>query len=130
MNGSTVYVGGLFTTIGKAGTARNHLVAINTEGTLSTWNPNPEGLSIFDLAVSGSAFPGGTVYAAGEFSSIGGIARNQLATISTSGTIGTWNPNPNGDVYALSVVSGTVYVGGDFTMIGSELQSGFARLKK
>ena len=38
VDGTTVYLGGTFTTVG--GTARNRAAALNTSGTLQAWNPN------------------------------------------------------------------------------------------
>jgi hypothetical protein len=60
---------------------------------------------------------GSTVYAGGEFTTIGGTARNYLAAIGTDDTLGSWNPNANGTVYALAVSGSTVYAGGNFTTI-------------
>ncbi|GIW09479.1 MAG: hypothetical protein KatS3mg061_0536 [Dehalococcoidia bacterium] len=69
VSGSTVYVGGLFTSVG--GQARNYLAALDAAtGNVTSWNPNANG-SVYALAVSGS-----TVYVGGDFTSVGGQARN------------------------------------------------------
>jgi hypothetical protein len=114
VSGSTVYVGGKFTNIG--GATRNRLAAIATDGSLLGWNPNAAGLSLAEvnaLAVSGT-----TVYAGGDFTSIGGTSRNRLAAIGTDGSLQSWDPNANGIVNALAVSGSTVYAGGSFATIG------------
>ena len=72
VNGSTVYAGGYFTTIG--GQTRNCIAALDaTTGLAMAWNPIADN-SVLALAVSGS-----TIYAGGDFATIGGAARAQFA---------------------------------------------------
>jgi len=114
VSGSTVYVGGQFTSIddGNGAQARNYLAAIGTDGTLESWNPSA-GDRVITLAVSGN-----TVYAGGEFSSMGNESRNKLAAINTDGSLSTtWQPTADGVVRALALSSNTVYAGGEFTNI-------------
>ncbi len=59
----------------------------------------------------------GTLYIGGAFTSIDGIPRNHLAAISPSGTLTSWNPNANGNVWAIAVSGSTVYVAGEFTSV-------------
>jgi hypothetical protein len=61
---------------------------------------------------------GSTLYAGGEFTTIGGTARNRLAAIDVNGTLGSWNPNANNAVSSLAISGSTVYAGGYFTTIG------------
>ena len=57
-----------------AGAARNALAALDAmTGQPSAWNPDANS-GVYTLAVSG-----GTVYAGGEFTSIGGQARSGIA---------------------------------------------------
>jgi len=70
VSGSTVYAGGDFTSIG--GQTRNRIAALDAAtGAATDWNPSAEGsyyyVYVYALAVSGS-----TVYAGGDFTSIGG----------------------------------------------------------
>jgi hypothetical protein len=121
VSGSTVYVGGQFTTIGSQG--RNYLAAIdsgnscltsyNPTSCLQPWNPHANNW-VLALAVNGT-----TVYAGGLFTSIGGQMRNKLAAIGTNGSVQDWNPNANGQVYDIFVSGTTIYVGGDFTCFGN-----------
>ena len=122
VSGSTVYAGGMFTTItiGSVATTCRYLAAIGTDGTLAAWNPNANN-QVVALAVSGA-----TVYVGGTFTTIGGTTRNRLAAISTDGTLAAWNPNANGTVQALEAYGVTIYVGGSFTTIGGTTRNRLA----
>src|SRR5206468_10403809 len=90
------YIGGDFTHV--AGVRRSRLAHLEADYTLSPWNPGANN-TVRALAVSG-----GTVYAAGGFSTIGGQARNQMAALDgTTGLVKPWNPSPNASVSALVV---------------------------
>jgi hypothetical protein len=75
---------------------------------------------------------GSTVYAGGDFSSIGGQPRNGLAALdATTGNASSWNPNAThsggvGAVHALSFSGSTVYVGGGFDHIGGQPRNNLA----
>jgi len=128
VSGGTVYAGGRFTTIG--GQPRRNLAALDAAtGAATAWNPSPDDLygnaEILALAVDG-----GSVYAGGSFSSIGGQARFNLAALSVSTGLATdWAPTPNSTTRALSVGNGHVFAGGDFTSIGGEPQAGIAAVR-
>ncbi len=111
LSGSTVYLGGFFSTVG--GIARNYAAAVGTDGTLTAWNPN---LNSFVRAIGVS---GSTVYLGGAFTTVGGIARNRAAAVGTDGTLSTtWNPSLNSGVRAIGVSGSNVYLGGYFTTVG------------
>jgi len=116
VSSNTIYVGGVFDTIGSAtGATRNNLAAFNANGALLDWAPNP------NVAVSALAVSGNTVYVGGDFDTIGGTIgqnRNHLAAIDTNGMLLPWAPNANGGVSALAVAGNIVYVGGSFTGLG------------
>jgi hypothetical protein len=111
-----VYAAGSFTTIG--GQARNGLAKLSGSGTGAAdaaWNPSPSGggARISVLAVDGSH-----VFAGGDFTSIGGQTRLNLAKLSRGGT-GTadavWNPAPQGPVNSLAIDgNGNVFVSQQF----------------
>src|SRR5439155_5127180 len=90
VSGSTVYIGGAFTTVD--GSTRNRLAAVDTStAALSSWNPNVTGGDgvVYSLAVSGS-----NVYAGGSFTTVNGAtARNGAAAFSTATATATgFNP--------------------------------------
>ena len=97
VSGSTVYVGGEFTTIG--GQARNDLAALDASSGLATaWDPNagdPSYSTVYALAVSGS-----TVYAGGNFTSIGGHYQPYLARFSSPTPPTVTSPN-GGETWTL-----------------------------
>jgi hypothetical protein len=69
---------------------------------------------------------GATTYLGGQFTAMvpnaGGTAvtRNHVAAVSTAtGALLPWNPNVNGNVYALAASGGNVYIGGTFTTAGA-----------
>ncbi len=122
VNGTTLYVGGDFTSI--AGQPRNYLAALEIgSGNPTNWNPSANG-PIKTLAVSG-----GTVYVGGSFTIIGGRTRNNLAALDAANGAGAaWNPNANGSVFCLAVSGSTLFVGGRFTSIGSETRKHIAAI--
>ncbi len=107
--GSTVYLGGAFTTAGD--TPRNFAAAVGTNGTLTSWNPNLSGTRVNAIGVLGS-----TVYLGGYFTTVGGTPRNNAAAITTGGTLDlSWDPNLSHGVLAIGVLGSTVYLGGQFS---------------
>lgn len=103
VDGSTVYVGGNFTSINNV--ARSALAAIRADGTLTSWwgSANAE---VNTLAVSGSK-----VYVGGKFTYIGSSSRSYLAAMGTDGILQSWAPIADAEVNTLAVDGSTVYVG-------------------
>lgn len=110
VSGTTVYIGGAFTSVGTE--TRSRLAAVDASGTVLPWNPNANN-SVYALAVTGTS-----VYAGGAFTAAGGLQRNRLAAVSSVGAITPWNPDANAAVHAVELSGSTVYVGGDFTSVG------------
>ena len=91
VSGSTVYAGGLFSSIG--GQNRNNIAALDASSGLATaWDPDAGGDYPYDyvqaLAVSGS-----TIYVGGPFTSIGGQNRGYLARFSPPAPPTVISPN-------------------------------------
>ncbi len=112
-----VYAGGSFQGLGSQWKSRKGLAAIDlTTGQLKDWNPEPNGLIVYSLAVAH-----GTVYAGGHFSGIGGQERWGLAALDTlSGLATNWNPTANEIVASLEVVGDTLYAAGYFTAMSGQ----------
>ncbi|MFA6980350.1 MAG: hypothetical protein WC209_13600 [Ignavibacteriaceae bacterium] len=128
LSGSTVYVGGSFSTID--GQTRNQIAALDAStGNATAWNPNANLALVKSLAVSGS-----TVYAGGNFTQIGSTPRNYIAAISTAdtGSVTSWDPNITGaispEVDAIVVNGSTVYVGGLFGQVGASTRVNVAAI--
>jgi predicted small secreted protein len=112
VSGPTVYVGGVFTSVG--GQSRNSIAALDaTTGLASNWNPIP--IEPPDVPVIQSLVPSGsTVYVGGDFESIGGQPREDLAALdATTGQATGWDPDGQDGATALAVAGQAVYVGGD-----------------
>ena len=126
LNGSNLYVGGVFFTAGPP-LVRNHMAALDlATGNVLPWNPNAN-QSINVLTISGS-----TIYAGGGFTTIGGQTRSSLAALDmVNGIALPWNPNPQGpfdNVNAIAVAGSTIYVGGSFNSIGGQTRNSVAAL--
>lgn len=129
-DGSTLYIGGAFTSIG--GQTRNRIAAISTStGVVTSFDPNilPNGSSVRSLAISPD---GSKLYMSGSFSTVGGVARARLAAVNTAdGTvISAFDPNANNLSYALVLSSdgSTLYAGGAFTTVGGTARNRLAAI--
>jgi hypothetical protein len=116
----TVYAGGAFTNIDD-GTSypRSYLAAIDSSGyVVSSWVADADA-EVFGLSVSGS-----TVYVGGNFYTINGTTRKNLAAMGTDGNLDPWSPLATAYYFqgmeAVSdiLVSGsTIYIAGAFVAI-------------
>ncbi len=67
------------------------------------------------------------LYIGGNFSSINGVTRNNLAAFNLStGALTTWAPQPDGEITALTIANGNIWVGGSFSIIGGVVRSSIA----
>src|SRR5262249_23432612 len=130
VSGSVVYAGGYFQDIG--GKDRNCIAAIDrTTGAATSWNANAASNCRVRTLTLGPS--GGTLYAGGFFTQIGGQARNNIGALdAATGAATGWNPTANGDTYDavsdLRVSGSTVYAGGKFTFIGGQPRNHIAAL--
>ncbi len=101
-------------------------------GLATPWNPSAASGTYANIYVWTLAVSGTTVYAGGEFTSIGGQSRSGIAVLDTGTGLATaWNPTAGGtypSVLSLAVSGATVYAGGAFTSIGGQSKSGFAAI--
>ncbi|MGE3479884.1 MAG: chitobiase/beta-hexosaminidase C-terminal domain-containing protein [Gammaproteobacteria bacterium] len=131
-NGSSVYIGGDFTQVGAA--ARGRLAALNAAdgAVISTWNANGEGDANGNVHALALSPDGRTLYIGGDFTAVGGVARNHLASVNAAtGAVLPWDPGTDGTVrtLALSADGATLYAGGDFTTAGGQPRQGLAGLQ-
>ncbi len=124
---SGVYLGGLF---GYVGPRTGQGAAYNSNSnSLDTWMPEISGGTTFGVETAISDGSGGW-YVGGDFTSIAGQARADIAHILSNGVVDTqFNPGANGAVMAMALDgSGNIFVGGYFTMIGSQNRNYIAKL--
>lgn len=95
------------------------------------FNANIVGTSVLTTVVQ----PDGKILIGGEFTSVGGQPRNNIARLNTNGTVDpNFNPNAsggelNGAVFTIAVqADGKVLAGGYFTTIGGQPRNRIARL--
>ncbi len=123
-SGSSVYVGGVFTTIG--GQTRNNIAKLDTiaGNANTTWNPGADG-QVRTIALNGA-----DMYMGGDFSMLGAVSRNYLAKLDTvNGTADAgWNANVNDLVYAIVTSGIDMYIGGGFTSVGGTTRNYIAKL--
>jgi len=115
VEGSAVYFSGYFDS--PAAFPRRHLAAVQaSNGSLiAGFNPAPDG-AVFDFEVAGS-----TLYAVGNFTTIGGLARNRVAALDkATGAVGSLNLNVNGTVMAMALSGSTLYLGGAFSSVNGQ----------
>jgi hypothetical protein len=126
-DGSTLYVGGDFSTVD--GASRVKLAAFNTAtGNLTSWAPKVSG------SIRGVAIHGGTVYFSGSFSTVfasgASGARKNLAAVTTTGTLLPWAPTADLTVTRVAVApdGGEVFAGGYFTNLNGVARRGTGAL--
>jgi hypothetical protein len=135
VRGDAIYLGGNFTSIG--GQPRNRIAKVAPDGTLDpTFNPNATGGNI--PGIDTIVVTDSDAYAGGDFSTIGGQPRLDLAKLNpvtglVDGGRQSFDPDPlNGvnlsRVRTLQVPGDEVYVGGDFTTIGGRSRNKLAKI--
>jgi len=117
---NTLYVGGNFSGVGSfGGENRDFVAAVDVTSTssvtMSSWNPDASAYVRAIVPDNGSS----QVFIGGNFTTMGGTARNRLAAVndSTGALITTWDPNLNGIVYDLEISGTSLFVGGGFTTV-------------
>ncbi len=126
-----ILAGGQFTTLmpnGGPSVTRNHIARFETDGRLDqTLNL---GLSDGDTIVTSAVQPDGKILIGGSFTTILGVARNNMARLNPDGSLdAAFNPNANIVVYSIAVqADGRILVGGPFTSIGGQTRNYIARL--
>jgi IPT/TIG domain len=125
VSGSTIYVGGEFSMMGLED--RNNIAAVDidpaspTYGQSTGWDPDADD-AVLALALSGT-----TLYAGGEFTSIGGGGGGRLAALDTSTGLSTsWYTFADDTVSAIAVSGGTVYAGGAFSNVAQKVRPSLA----
>jgi hypothetical protein len=117
-----LYLGGNFTEVGPPTGCALPFDAATGAG---LGIPRVDG-NVFAVAPDGS----GGWYVGGNFSTVGGLARSNIAHVKPDHTPSAWNPGANAAVTALAVTGNIVYAGGSFTAIGGQARSRVAALDR
>ena len=128
------YIGGTFSKINNL--TRNKIAHTLQNGSVDpNFNPSFSGVGVNSLYLDSTR---NLLYVGGEFSSIGGQTRNNLAGITTSTGIATsWNPNVTGNdgsytpivnAIAFDSANGLIYIGGLFTSVGGQSRQRIAAI--
>lgn len=130
--GSTVYVGGTFTTVrspsGAVVGTRANLAAFDaTTGRLRTGFRADTNDQVTDLASDGT-----NLYAVGRFTTVNGVSRGRIAALDpTTGAVRTsWTANATGLVNSAAVGGSRLYVGGSFGSVGGVARPRVAALRR
>jgi len=127
-----ILLGGVFTVLspnGGAPVVRNRIARLNPDGSLDpAFNPDADDL-VYTIVLQ----PDGKILAGGEFTGIGGQARNFIARLDAStGLADSFNPNVQtvgGHVLSIAVqADGKVLAGGWFTSVSGQTRNNIARL--
>lgn len=117
--GDTLFVGGLFSSCGDMERFRKYSAVVDQ----SSASPNlsfPEANgNVWASAPDGS----GGWYLGGAFTEIGGVSRQYIAHVNSSGTVTSWNPSPNDVVRTIEPYGSNVFIGGDFTLMGDSARN-------
>ena len=136
--GSKVFIGGYFNRAirrNQTEVTRNGLAAMNTStlDLVTTCNPSlgPGGLYGARVRALALSRDGSVLFVAGRFSTVGGVARENLAAIRVSDCalldhFAGWSVN--GEIYSLLVDGNSLFVGGNFTSIGGANRRRVAKL--
>lgn len=124
-----VLVGGSFINVG--GIPRNGLARLNPEGALDAgFDPNPTN-GVFAVSIASMALQAdGGIVIAGNFSSVDGTARTNVARLNPDGTIDpNFIANANSSVASTMLQpDGKLLIGGNFTSIGGLARNYLVRL--
>jgi hypothetical protein len=111
-----LYAGGDFTRIDQQ--PRERLAAFSLSARqLASWNPGADA-PVFALASSVSSGGAVTVYAGGDFTTIGASPRERVAAIDAAGSATAWAPGADGRVLAILPTPSFVYLAGQFGSVG------------
>ncbi len=128
---TVVYVAGAFTQIGANFASRIGIAALDASGVSNNatpWNPSTDLKIVYTLLLDST-----TLYAGGEFGTVGGTVRPHLAALDTTVTSSiakSFNPAPDGTVYSLALTGTTLRAGGSFLVANGASNTGFAGFDK
>lgn len=134
VDGPIIYAGGTFTNIGGIDNLRIAALDSTDGKTARSWNRNVGA----NGTVRALVVAGATLYAGGNFTSIGGANRNRLAALNmVTGNAMAWNPSVDptvtnivttSEISTIDVAGTIVYAGGLFTTAGGRTRNNIAAI--
>jgi uncharacterized delta-60 repeat protein len=125
-----ILIGGSFTQVD--GVVVGNIARLNPDGTVDgTFNPNTDAnVTAIAFQSNGQILIGGNFTLLAPNGSTTGYQVSNLARLNTDGSVDlTFNPGPNGSVFAITVQSdGRIIIGGGFTSVGVATRAYIARL--
>jgi uncharacterized delta-60 repeat protein len=125
-----ILVGGSFSQVD--GISRNNLARLNPDGTIDgVFNPSPNAnINVVALQTGGQILIGGNFTALAPNGSTTAYGINSFARLNSDGSLDlTFNPSPNGGVFAVAFqTDGRIVIGGGFTNTNGLTRSYIARL--
>jgi len=127
ISGSTVYMGGKFTTV--RGVDRVGIAAVNaTTGAVQAWDPGSNGTVNSITYVPGGVFTSALLVVGGEFTFIGGASRNYVALLDPVTAASGGLDSPDGPVQSMYVEPldpgfggyNEIFMGGVFTSVAGQ----------
>ena len=120
-----VFVGGGFANIGATVRTRLALLSATGSGALDgTWKPAADA----DVSALSLSDDGTRLFAAGAFTKLGGVARNYLGALATSGAgaVDAWNPNASMPAMTVAPSPSVVFAGGTFATVNGTTRTNLA----
>lgn len=118
-SGNTIYMGGSFTHVAP-------LTGAGVPFDAATGQPLPDYPKVAGYVYCVIPDQRGGWFIGGRFGGVGGLPRRNLAHILGNGSVASWAPDPDGEVYALALWGTKLYVGGAFTEIAGTSRSNLA----
>ena len=121
-----ILIGGTFTTLNGGTITRRRIARLKSDGSVdTTFDPNADN-TVRSIAIQSD----GKILIGGDFTTVGGTARNYVARLNPDGSVDTtFDPNANLSVYSIAVQSdGKILIGGWFTSVGWAARNYIARL--
>jgi hypothetical protein len=126
ISGSSLYMGGTFTTVADGGTRvdRQYLAAVSLDPSAAAV-PTPLSVSFsIDTAVRRVSLQGTDLYVSGSFSAVDGSPQYGVAKFSLAGALQGWDPGVSlqngGTVFTVLPLGSDVLLGGLFSQVGGE----------
>lgn len=118
-SGSTLYLGGSFTAVGSTSGTGVPINGVTGEAVFGF----PRVTGQINAVISDGA---GGWFIGGAFTTVGGVARANLAHILSDNSVAAWNPGASGQVLVLALDGSTLYAGGSFSAVGGQSRSNIA----